>query len=201
MKCMTIVGCSRSGAWQPKVENYIEVVNEPYSAIELGESGRGRKLVRIPVENMIGPLIDVAVAITRDGNYKIIPATMDSKLLLLKCCVPAGFRGYSHWTGVDRRPLESPTLNKKWDYESFPTDIVIIGEGTYADGSAGRMSSHSEKLLILEPGQRFRVTRAGRIYDSCGIVYVRWDGRELYVGDREEVLLDEVNNEVKSLIE
>lgn len=127
--------------------------------------------------------------------------------------IAAGYRGGTTWTGVTtvktpckRRgqclfdaecqncgtKLESgkphPDDGMAYDWPAFPcTGVTVLAGGYCADGDAGRMGGHAVKLLIMEPGAMFRVSRSGRLYGAPSKRYVRWTGEKLELGSFDEL--------------
>lgn len=62
--------------------------------------------------------------------------------------------------------------------------LTIIAEGWRAQGEAGRMGCHPERLCILEPGTAIRIERTGRTYGRPWELWIRWTGEQMLLGDR-----------------
>ena len=84
----------------PYTEKGVRIVKKPFPHVSLGEQGRGRELVKVPVEESFatlfedGDIIKDASVFEKDGAYIIGQETEDdsSKALVL-FAVPAGYRG------------------------------------------------------------------------------------------------------------
>lgn len=154
--------------------------------ISVGESGRGRKLVSVPL-----PPAAVMEADQRPGG---------SDSLLVECRGPAtsalvlipdqsGFRGgwslrgarsAEDWDGIisgdcpRQSMFATPAIDAArlaW-VAAHPEPKVpgtVIAEGFSAQGNAGAMGGGPEYLLVLDHGQAVEIVRRGRLYGkpSC----------------------------------
>jgi hypothetical protein len=141
----------------------------------VGEEGRGRTLVRVPLAPALADAITdwvtcpdyVAVGRTPDGRLLILPDVPGDSRCLVLLAVAAGYRGT---TAIDH---QGP--------------VTVLAEGRCAEGQAGRMGGHAEQLLLLESGARITVTRHGRLYGACPTVLVTYADGELRAGAPDEV--------------
>jgi hypothetical protein len=152
----------------------LRIARHPYPHVPVGEEGRGRKMVRVPLAPSLADTLtddttcpdDVAIGRTPDGRLLILPAVPGDPRALVLLAVPAGYRGSTQI--------------------AHEGSVTVLAEGYCAEGQAGRMGGHAEQLLLLEPGARVTVTRRGRLYGACPTVLVVYDG-ELRAGAPDEV--------------
>lgn len=141
--------------------------------IILGESGRGRRLVSVPVP------AHAVYASDRDPTGD--PA------LLLECSGPldevllripdqSGFRGSwrlraarpdSEWDAIVADPNTRPA--DECPAEHTP-GVAIVAQGWCAQGDAGRMGGGPDMLLTLRPDAPVEIVRTGRLYGSPSVV-------------------------------
>ena len=93
------------------------------------------------------------------GTLLLVPERDDDKKALVKLAVEAGFRGA---TKVE-----------------FSDGVEVLKEGVCAQGAAGRMGSHREYLIVMNPGTYAVVERFGRLYGAPSVIRVDFDGEEL----------------------
>ena len=150
-------------------------------------------------------LADGTIVLDDERNHE------DQRALVL-VQIPAGFRGGTEWNAAEYRMVPCEGGQRTWDYkcskcgepweenkphpegntlqrwEPFPPEgIKVIAEGQCAEGDAGAMGNHTEKLLIMEPGSMFRVRRDGRLYGEPRKRYVRWTGETLQLCSWDEL--------------
>jgi len=163
--------------------------------VEVGEEGRGRKLVSVPVPE--GSTID-------SGRLVGVPARSaaeDSAVVLIKD--HSGFRG--SWTLYAARPAAEHDLIvaralvhrppdgegalaeghkllrgcAACDHEIGPipkrnreNGCTVIAAGACAQGDAGRMGGGPEYLLVIPNGIAVEILRDGRLYGHPSVVKV-----------------------------
>jgi hypothetical protein len=104
--------------------------------VHVGERGRGRELVVVPLPE--GTEVEKGRAIH-------IPTSTPGELVVLVHC-QRGYRG-------------------SWSAE-FGDGITVIAEGREAQGAAGRMGGGPEYLLRGPVGAEFIIQRRGRLYGA-----------------------------------
>lgn len=197
MRCFTVT--------EAHVQEGLPFVAEPYPHVPVGEEGRGRQLTRFPVGRRFAeaflmarafgeraPRIDRASVIrTKEKGTLLLVEERDPgdprALVLVR--ISAGYRGSTTWTGPAYEDANiHPDVGVVREYEPFPPKgITVLAEGWCAQGAAGRMGGHAERLLIMEPGAAIRVVRHGRLYGAPAVRYVLWTGQELKLGTRDEI--------------
>lgn len=128
-------------------------------AVLVGEEGRGRKLVRVPVP---------AGADMVDGRLAAVPAKNQPEgavLVAFRDC--SGFRG--GWSLSDRQ------------------GVIVVAEGACAQGAAGRMGGGPEYLAVVADGGSATINRSGRLYGAAATLRVRNVGGVLAVEDVKAV--------------
>ena len=144
MKCYTIRG--GTGA---------EGIETKDAAIRVGETGRGRKLVSVPVPQG---------AEVADGRLLAVPAkNQPAGAVLVAFRDHSGFRG--GWSLSDRQ------------------GVIVLAEGECAQGDAGRMGGGPEYLAVVADGGSATVNRSGRLYGKAATLRVRNAGGVLAVED------------------
>ena len=130
------------------------------AAIRVGETGRGRKLVSVPVP---------AGSEGADGRLLLsVPAKNEpSGAVLVLFRDHSGFRG--GWSLTDRQ------------------GVIVLAEGECAQGDAGRMGGGPEYLAVLADGGAATVNRSGRLYGKAATLRVRNVGGVLTVEDEAAV--------------
>lgn len=124
-------------------------------AIHVGETGRGRKLVSVPV-----PQGAEVVA----GRLLSVPAkNQPAGVVLVAFRDHSGFRG--GWALADRQ------------------GVIVLAEGECAQGAAGRMGGGPEYLALVTEGGAATVNRSGRLYGKAATLRVRNVGGVLTVED------------------
>lgn len=124
-------------------------------AVLVGEEGRGRKLVRVPVP---------AGSEMADGRLVAVPAKNQpagAVLVAFRDC--SGFRG--GWSLADRQ------------------GVIVVAEGACAQGDAGRMGGGPEYLAVVADGGSATINRSGRLYGAPATLRVRNAGGVLTVED------------------
>ena len=190
MKAYTIANATKSeGIEIARME--IKSANIVIPCIEVGESGRGRNLARIPVKLLPaqkqafdnGQNVSIRYAktgTTVKGNPQIIETehdeTPDSVLIAFRSHY--GFRGGCNHTG-DRKDQNSTDAG----FLPWPgTDLIA---GHIAQGDASGMGGNSQPLTIMPIDQVFRVAPTGRrcddphygIYTGNEVLYMDWESR------------------------
>lgn len=141
--------------------------------IEVGEAGRGRKLVLAPTPPGAKIEVDRMVeAPAKEGERACI-------VHLLDC---SGYRGgwslqpardpqarraqreHADPLGQDHDRAQCPTCST-WDAAKVPAGR-IIAEGRCAQGDAGGMGGGPEYLMVLPEGESVEVRRSGRLYGA-----------------------------------
>lgn len=195
MRIFTICGGVEAGAQIQTLELKSGGVKIP--AIQVGESGRGRKLVSIPVHLLpldhqkwaAGENVRVfsgTVGLTKSGNPKIYqtaePTTGQTALVVLETGI--GFRGGNQHTG-GRVPEYDP---KNPVFKPFPGEILATGH--IAQGDAGGMGSGDQIVAVVPMGEWFRTRKTGRLYGADGIHYHLFTGEavERYSTEEAELL-------------
>ena len=159
--------------------------------IHVGESGRGRKLIRVPLP---------AGAEVVDGRLVRVPGESGCVVLVHD---QSGFRGGwrlreartpEEWLQIVRRsdahrpPLGTGALNETAGHvmgdicpacdaiclhpaerSIDPARCKILAEGACAQGDAGRMGGGPEYLLRIAEGYAIECVRSGRLYSSPGV--------------------------------
>jgi hypothetical protein len=158
------------------VTEAIRIERTPYPHIGVGEEGRGRVYTRVPVGSLFADSLEkdlitrASVIQSRKGTLLVVEERdPNDRRALVLVDVPAGYRGGTLW-------------------ENFPSEgVKVLAEGFRAQGQAGRMGGHVVRLLILEPGATFQVTRTGRLYGAPATLVIHWDGETLRVGEPDVV--------------
>lgn len=134
----------------------------PLCELSLGETGRGRRNVVIPIMGNSGE--NVRVKVTRDTGYVIV-------------------RG--DWPEKDDRCLA--IINTVGSYDRYQkygifdaSGVKELISGQYAFGAAGRVNGGPETLALVEPDAEFRLNNK---YSST---WYRWTGREWVVESPSE---------------
>ena len=144
MKCYTI----RSGVVAVGID-------ARKAEIRVGETGRGRKLVSVPIP---------AGSEGADGRLLSVPAgNQPSGAALIVFRDHSGYRG--GWSLTDRQ------------------GVIVLAEGACAQGDAGRMGGGPEYLAVVADGGTATVNRSGRLYGDAATLRVRNVGGVLSVED------------------
>jgi len=124
--------------------------------IRVGEDGRNRKLVVVPIPRN---------AFIENDRCMSVPAKPEFEgAVMIYIKDHSGFRG-------------------NWSMDADPNAIVIIAEGRCADGIAGRMGGGPEYLLILKNKCSIEISRSGRLYGAPSLYRVENDNGELKIID------------------
>jgi len=169
MKCYTIV--------DKEPVQWINIKEEPYPHIAIGEQGRGRKISRVGLgKRDFSPtpkkIEKASVIRTKEKGTLLVIAEkqQNDDRILVVLGIPMGYRGHTEWEGLDS-PL-----------------ISVLTEGTIAQGAAGRMGSYQKYLAILSPGIHLKCTRYGRLYGDTKEIHILYTKeKELLVGSEDEV--------------
>jgi len=116
----------------------------------VGEEGRGRKLVRVPLPP--GAKVDWL----------------------------SGYEDHPQWVGTLRSVPGDGVILLILDHSGYrggwsltrPDDSVIIAEGWCAQGIAGRMGGGPEVLLRVPLGSKLTIARRGRLYGAPAYLIV-----------------------------
>jgi hypothetical protein len=132
--------------------------------ISIGEPGRGRTLVTVPVPQG-AEVVDIqGEPPTITGRLMSIPAkNSPAGAVLVVIRDHSGFRG--SWSLGDQQ------------------GVTILAEGYCAQGAAGRMGGGPEYLAVLSDGGSATITRSGRLYGKPSILRVQNTGGVITVTD------------------
>ncbi len=215
MKCFTVNASSVTSSIRVSLEPFGHVgIGEPgrgrsYARVPLGK-------VDFPADAVPEALERASVIKTKEkGTLLLVKEKLgDDRRALVLVEIPAGYRGGTSWTGVTtvKTPCKKrgervyssecpdcgtklpeygavhPDKGMAYDWPAFPPEgVTVVAEGACAQGAAGRMGGHVERLLIMEPGSMFRVARHGRLYGAPSRRYVIWTGEELKLGSFDEL--------------
>ena len=192
MKVYTIF---RYGQVEPKIHV------GPDRTIAVGEPGRGRERVLVPVPNGVELIPEGS-----DGGFAFTSAPGTGALILIRD--QSGFRGSwvlggpFRFTGCPQEreiPYgegECPRCGGRYAHQSMvledlPAEVRILARGRCAQGMAGRAGGGPEYLLWAPAGTTLGVSRSGRTYGSPTEYYIR-------VADDGSVTLTDVIAEAKS---
>lgn len=178
--------------------------------ITVGEEGRGRTLVRVPLPQ--GSEV-------RDGVVYQIPVSDPHVVAVVLIRDHSGFRGgwrltaarsEEEWDLIVRRdtahrpPDGKGALAPGHQLEMLgacpacaaigrvppvrPADVQVIAQGFAAQGIAGRMGGGPEYLLALRPGDAIELVRSGRLYGEPAVLRlaVGSDGKPMVSDPRAE---------------
>jgi len=173
----------------------------PDRMIAVGEPGRGREQVLVPVPD--------GVTMTPEGSdkgYALTSAPGAGALILIRD--QSGFRG--SWTlggpyrstGCQQGKIipygegECPRCGGRYEHQAvvlsdLPAGVRILAQGRCAQGIAGRAGGGPEYLLWAPPGAVLGVSRSGRTYGAPADYYIR-------VADDGSVTITDVIAESKS---
>ena len=134
-----------------KVYPYIKV-NTDHEVL-VGEEGRGRKLVTVPMP--VSSNFDTEMEYSPVSVVRHIPTSHNDVVAALFIHDQSGYRG----TWKLCRDMDGEELD--------PSEIgTVIARGWAADGTAGRMGGGPEYLVLVHPGQ-FIIHRSGRLYGEA----------------------------------
>lgn len=127
--------------------------------VNVGESGRGRSLVRVPIPAGATVVNDRLTDIPGEGAIVLI-------------CDHSGFRG--GWQ------LTAPRTHNEWvtifnggdKPERRPHGLAVIAEGRRAQGDAGAMGGGPEYLVRMRPGDSVEIVRSGRLYGDPTVIRI-----------------------------
>jgi len=173
----------------------------PDRTIAVGEPGRGREQVLVPVPNGVELTPEGS-----DGGFALTSAPGAGALILIRD--QSGFRG--SWTlGGPYRSTgcpqgktipygegECPRCGGRYEHQAtvlseLPAGVRILAQGRCAQGMAGRAGGGPEYLLWAPLGTTLGVSRSGRTYGSPTEYYIR-------VAEDGSVTLTDVVAEAKS---
>lgn len=154
--------------------------------VQVGESGRGRRLSYLPVQLLTNKdflegkeitLTRASIGTTKNGGKKLIEVgplsyNEDSCIVVLKTHI--GFRGGNSHTG-DREGTGED--GKATGFLPFPGEILC--EGRIAQGDAGGVGSGSQLIAIIPKGVVYRTAYSGRLYGAPGAHYHMFDGNTI----------------------
>lgn len=172
-----------TGATADKVEGN----QGDYYAVQHGEQGRGRWMVRYPLAARefpspvdAGPTLDIGtehfklIDLKRDdkrGNrQQLLARGEEDGLIMVLWSLSPGYRG-----GASYR------------YEG---DVAEIAKGEEAQGMAGRMGSAACPVLLVAGPCQLNWTRTGRLYSSKADWVVVYDGNTWTVSPADEHSLE-----------
>lgn len=154
-------------------------------AVGVGESGRGRKHVSVPVPE--GAVIEGHEAPTpnngggKAGKLISAPVSGGEKAIIVKIWDHSGFRG--SWD------VRDPRTRDEWasrvagtpasDIPKRPAKWRVIAEGFKAQGDAGRAGGGPEYLAVMEDGMAVEMFRTGRLYGGCSVFRLENQGGAL----------------------
>lgn len=200
-----------------KIQTHLNIVDEPYRHIGIGEEGRGRRYTRVGVgKNVEGSRItEASVMRTKKGSLLIVEEReKNDNRALVHLAIAAGYRGGLEYTSTEpvtgvcthdctghtwytcpvcRSPLDAEDrhMEERVITRYLPLEEVegvkILARGYCAQGAAGYMGGHPEYLVIMDAGTTIRVKRGGRLYGRPDELFVHWDGENLKLGTRDEV--------------
>jgi hypothetical protein len=147
MKCYTISGGQRS-AW-------IQAEKPKYETIDLGEAGRGRKLVRVPIPH--GSVQDGARLYETPGAAGTLIRIRDH----------SGYRG--GWKLTAPRAPEEYDMDIGDRPDRRKHEVHVVAEGWCAQGDAGRMGGGPDLLVRMHAGESAEISRTGRLYGQPAV--------------------------------
>jgi len=162
--------------------------------VQVGETGRGRKLGVIPVKLLSEwdgkggrVLKNVTLGTTQSGNPKFFEISAEDdkdEELVLVFRTRFGFRGHNYHYVV------SQTGEKKQFDDYKGGDFKILTRGTVADGQAGCMAWGFQYVILMKPPMKFFVQLTGRLYGNPGEfnVYVEKTGVSILTPEEEALL-------------
>lgn len=133
-------------------EEGLFVQPDPFPHIQVGEEGRGRLEIRVPLGKDLQAEdcpthLHRASVIRIDGGveqYLLVAEKSADERALVLLKTPMGYRGGTEWTGLDQ------------------SGVLVLAKGKRADGAAGRMGDYHEYLVVIPSGAELMVHRAGR---------------------------------------
>lgn len=167
MKCWTIYCGGAAELGIRLKDNYIRV----------GEAGRGRHAVDVPVP---------AGSVIEDDKLLEVPGSENGAVILIRD--QSGYRGgwYLGYKAETMCPNEGQRIDsscpicKGWVSHSLlpigklnPQTLgKLIAEGYCAQGAAGRMGGGPEYLVVARFGAEFSIRRQGRLYGNPDVLNV-----------------------------
>jgi hypothetical protein len=154
----------------------------PRPTLILGEEGRGREMVRVPVlapepvgEPEIDPWERLSVEVT-DAGPRIVPEAREDDRVLFAIL---GCPGYSR--------------GRRYQI-TLPTGTRVLARGQGAWGDAGGLGSYEELLVIVPP--------VGEIIwpAKYAPVYIRWDDGIRFLSAASRAAEDALSAEVKEVL-
>ncbi len=127
--------------------------------INVGESGRGRLRVSVPLPPK--SLVVDGILVSCDGPDNLAIVLIPDQ---------SGFRG--SWR------LRGALTEAEWDavaagstdaIDERPHGLHVIAEGRSAQGDAGRMGGGPDYLLQMSDGQAVEIVRSGRLYGDLPV--------------------------------
>jgi len=130
--------------------------------IQVGEPGRGRHLVEVPMSQggefaADGRLLSVTVPGEQAGELLVVVPDL------------SGFRGSSSISAMD--------------------GCVEVARGACAQGDAGRMGGGAEYLLRVAPGGTFTVRRSGRRVEWAEGLFTNVNGAMVFCNPKKEAAI------------
>jgi len=119
-------------------------------------------------------LLRCEIGKTRSGKPKAFPEktpATDHCLCVFRTKI--GFRGGNSHTG-DRTNFDSD------EFEFLPFPGEILGEGTIAQGLAGRAGSGRQVIAVMPKNIVFRTGYSGRLYGGPAAHYYLFDGQKIH---------------------
>lgn len=181
----------------------VSTAPDGFRFVGVGESGRGRRLVKVPLGRAFPDVDEVSAAdisSTSSGSPVLVPEQdKDDSRAVVLIRDRSGFRGsWSLSCGVlpprradasvedDERRLalleiahqtpKRPTGPGPAWFKAGDGRVAVVAEGRCAQGAAGRMGGGSEYLIVMEPGAALTISRWGRLGGAPGRLILEWDG-------------------------
>lgn len=201
MKFYTTSNSAIPDPFDGKVTPGIRVELNNGAVIRVGEQGRGRKLMSVPVTLLYATKFPVCtdtagkrwinleegqIASHRETKEMIVkePNVEHDDRALILLSYEQGHRGTCIWE-VQLSTSEWVQIPVVDDLTQQPIDIPgkleVILRGQKAEGGAGDQSQRPEFLAIVRPGTVFRVTRTGKPRGKPEVLIFTWTGEELLV--------------------
>ena len=138
---------------------------DDHGAIVLGEEGRGRQLVRVPLPEGAEILC---------GRVMRVPVSGENEVAVVLIRDMSGFRGTwrltapasdAYYEAIARG--EAPARPERGE-----PPVREIARGYCAQGEAGRMGGGPEILAVFRAGAVVEIVRQGRLYGAPAVVRV-----------------------------
>jgi len=167
--------------------------------IQVGESGRGRKLAFLPVQ--LNPtsqkvwdkegvvfITYATVGKTLKGAPKIIEggASIANTEALVVFPTMIGFRGGNDHTGDRVEDCDPENIS------FLPFPAAILAEGAIAQGDAGNMGSGSQYIAVVPKNVVFRTRYSGRMYGAPSSHYYLYTGSQVLSATWDERLASDL---------